>query len=130
MVLVDRPTGVRAEANERRSQSENRAVALFRLRVQLALNVRGAREPNEAPSRLWQSRIVGGRIGVSPSHDDFPTLLAEALDVLAACQFEPKRAGETLGCSGSQLVKFLKHEPRALLQVNAARSHGGLHPLQ
>jgi len=127
VVLVHRPTGVRAEANERRSQAENRTVAIFRLRVNLALEVRTKRE---VPSPLWQSRSGGGRISVSPTHDDFPALLAEALDLIAASSFEPKLAGERLGCSVSQLVKLLKKEPRALVQVNRERASRGLHPLR
>ena len=40
VVLTHRLTGVMAEAAERRSQAENRAAALFRLRVNLALEIR------------------------------------------------------------------------------------------
>lgn len=128
VVLVHRPTGVKAEANERRSQAANRTVALDRLRVQLALEVR--REPTGPASPLWQSRLRGGRIEVSRTHGDFPSLLAEALDVLAECHLDPKPAAARLGCSTSQLIKFLKTEPRALAQVNEARRQQNLHPLQ
>ena len=38
MVLVHRPTGITAEASERRTQGENREAALFRLRLRMALN--------------------------------------------------------------------------------------------
>jgi len=130
VVLVHRPTGVKAEANERRSQAENRAAAMFRLRVNLALAVRSIRQKHRVPSALWRSRCRGGRIEVSPTHDDFPPLLAEALDVFAAAGFEPAAAAETLGCSASQLIKLLKKEPRALAWINAERSRCGLHPLR
>ena len=43
VVLVHRPTGIKAEANERRSQAENRTAACLRLRVNLALEVRTKR---------------------------------------------------------------------------------------
>ena len=76
VALVHRPTGVRAEANERRSQAQNRTVAVFRLRLKLALAVRAARDKHTAPSPLWRSRCHGGRIAVNPSHDDFPAMLA------------------------------------------------------
>lgn len=130
VVLVHRPTGVNAEANERRSQAENRAMALFRLRMNSALQVRVPRGSNGVPSPQWRSRIVGGRIAVRTTHDDFPALLAEALDVVAFCEFDPKRASQLLECSTSQLVKFLKKEPAALLQVNQERRQRGLHALQ
>lgn len=124
------PTGITAEANERRSQAENRSEALFRLRVNLALEVRQPIPPEYQPSRLWQSRCSAGRIVINPEHDDFPALLAEALDVLATCRAELKLAAEKLGCTPSQLVKLLKKEPRAFALVNTWRSDFGLHRLQ
>lgn len=124
-----RPTGVIAEANERRSQAANRQMALKRLRVNLALEVRTARRAEDTPSPLWRSRASSGRIVVSVSHEDFPSLLAEALDVIWACQSDGKQAAEALGCTLSQLVKLLGKEPRALTLVNAWRSQRGLGPL-
>ena len=38
--LLHRPTGIVAEATERRSQAENRDVALARLRLRLAVEIR------------------------------------------------------------------------------------------
>jgi len=128
--LRHQPTGVRAEANERRSQTQNRSLALFRLRVNLALDVRRACGPAHVPSPLWQSRCGGGALTISPGHTDFPGLLAEALDVLAACQAEPKVAAAVLGCTPSQLVRLLKLEPRALLLVNHWRSKRGLRTIR
>jgi hypothetical protein len=128
--LVHRPTGVRAEAGERRSQAENRRVALGRLRVSLALAVRRPVEPEAEPSPLWKSRCRGGRIQVSPSHEDFPALLAEALDRIAGCEADVRRAAESLGSTTSQLVKLLKREPRAIELVNRWREERGLGRLQ
>ncbi len=128
VILTHRPTGIVAEASERRSQGENRREALFRLRLKLALEIRAPAEP--APSPLWKSRLRGGRIVVNPEHDDFPALLAEALDALAARDDDVKAAATALGCSATQLVKLLAAEPRALGQVNARRSAMGLHPLR
>ncbi len=125
VVLTHRPTGLTAEANERRSQAENRRSALFRLRLQLALDVRGAAPVPYQPSPLWRSRCRGGRIVVSPTHDDFPALLAEALDVVAAHDMDVKAAAEDLGCSTTQLVRFLKDEPRALARINEVRRGRG-----
>jgi hypothetical protein len=127
VVLRHAPTGLAAEANERRSQAENRAEALFRLRIELALQVR--QEVGMEPSALWRSRCANGRIIVNPRHDDFPALLAEALDVVHAREMDVKAAAEALGCSPSQLTRFLKDEPRALLLVNGARQDRGLRSL-
>jgi len=126
--LTHRATGVTAEASERRSQAENLKVAVFRLRVNLALGVRVP--AGDGPSALWASRSRGGRLAINPGHDDFPTLLAEALDVLADAAFDVPAAGDRLGVSASQLVKLLRHEPRALAQVNAAREAAGMGKLR
>ncbi|MEI8371614.1 MAG: peptide chain release factor-like protein [Planctomycetota bacterium] len=123
------PTGVRAEASERRSQAQNHSVALFRLRMNLALEVRRPGGQDYMPSPLWQSRCGGG-LKISASHDDFPTLLAEALDLLAALDADPKLAAGVLGCTPSQLVRLLKLDPRALALVNRWRVAHALHALQ
>ena len=128
--LRHRPTGVGAEACERRSQAENQRVALRRLRLRLALEVRYAREPGQGPSPLWQSRCPGGRILVNASHEDFPILVAEALDVIADQEADVKAAAAVLGCTSSQLVKLLKKEPRAIGLLNQWRRQRGLHSLQ
>ena len=134
VILTHKPTGLTAEASERRSQGENRRQALFRLRLRLAIEVRRpAIEPGGAtyqPSELWKRRCRGGRIAVNPEHDDFPALLAEALDVLAESGHDPKHAAVVLGCSPSQLVKLLKLEPRAFTLVNEHRRQAGLHALR
>jgi hypothetical protein len=128
--LCHRPTGVVAEACERRSQAENQRVALRRLRLSLALEIRCPPAAGERPSSLWQSRCRGGRIVVRATHEDFPALVAEALDRIAACEADVKRAGDVLGSSTSQLVRLLKKEPRALALVNRWRDERGLRRLR
>ena len=134
VILTHRPTGIVAEASERRSQGENRREALFRLRLKLALEIRSPTrtDPNAPcqPSPLWRSRLRGGKIVVNPEHDDFPALLAEALDVLEETGHDAKLAAEALECSSTQFVKFLAAEPRALGQLNARRAQAGLRPLR
>lgn len=126
--LVHRPSGVVAEANERRSQAENRKVALFRLRVNLALALRCPMSDEGGPSRLWRSRLRGRRIAVSAAHADFPSLLAEALDTLATYDADLRRAAARLQTTSSQLVRFIDREPRALALLNQWRVERGLRP--
>jgi hypothetical protein len=130
IVLTHSPTGIAAEANERRSQADNRRAALFRLRVNLALKFRTERLPDTTPSDLWQSRCQGGRIAINPSHADFPSLLAEALDTLAANDWDAAAAAEHLTVTSSQLAKFLKLEPRAFALLNTEREQRGLRQLR
>lgn len=127
VVLRHRPTGIVAEANERRSQHENLQVALFRLRLTLAIEVR--RAVDGPPSALWGRYRRGSKIAINPQNEAFPAILAEALDVLAMSHHDPRPAAEYLGCTASQLIKLLKDEPRALAKVNAARRDRGLRPL-
>jgi hypothetical protein len=131
VVVTHRPTGVRAEANERRSQAENQRQALRRLRVRLALDVRSAdaADGGNEPSPLWQGRCVGGRLAINPEHDDFPALLAEALDAVAAAADDVASAADRLGITTSQLARFLLHEPQAWTLVNNHRRERGLRPL-
>ena len=124
------PTGVSAEANERRSQAQNRSVALFRLRVNLALEVRRPCGPDYVPSALWKSRCGGRVLKLSAGHDDFPSLLAEALDVLAALEADPKQAAGVLDCTPSQLIRLLKLDPRALALVNRQRRDRQSHAIR
>jgi len=148
--LMHRPTGVQAHAGERRSQIENKRVALRRLRLALAVEVRTPVPEGPVGSDLWRSRrrrppkhatagsppksrwASGGEglIEVNPDHHDYPALLAEALDVLAATHWDPRLASLRLNISASQLVKLIKEHPPALLLLNKNRSTGRDHPLQ
>ncbi len=131
VVIEHLASGIVAEANERRSQDENFQEAVFRLRLKLAVDVRRPAREGETPSALWRSRTPrGGRVAVNPGHADFPALLAEAMAFLEAASLDVKEAAERLGCSASQLTKFLKLEPRALGAVNAHRKGLGLRPLK
>jgi hypothetical protein len=133
VVIEHRPTGVRAEANERRSQADNHREAVRRLRLRLAMEVRssGANTAesgaeNDKPSELWRSRAMGGRLAVNPGHEDFPALVAEALDCLAQVEFEMGDAAEKLQITSSQLVKLLKLEPAVWQLVSDERRRRGL----
>ena len=129
VVLHHRPTGLVAEANERRSQGENRVEALRRLRIDLAIEIRRPVDPLQPPSELWRSRLRGGRIKLSPEHPDVPAILAEAIDVWADRDGDLKAAGDVLGCSPTQLVNLLKLEPKVFTAVNRDRARRGLRPL-
>ena len=127
IVITHLPTGVRGEASERRSQAENLTQAKFRLRLELAVAVRSSEEIVSS-SALWRSRVAGERITVSASHDDFPAILAEALDTLATADWSAPTAAERLGISTSQLVKLLKQEPRGLALLNREQAAKGMRP--
>lgn len=120
IVIVHRPSDTRAEAGEERSQSQNLAQAWQRLRVNLALSVRSA--VDDSPSSLWQTRVPNGKLSVNPAHEDYPALLAEALDTLAVLDWEVATTTERLQITSSQFIKFLKLDARALALVNNVRT--------
>lgn len=126
--LHHQPTGLEAAASERRSQAQNQAMALRRLRLALAIEHRGGRPAS--PTDLWRSRVAGGRIAVNVNHRDYPALLAEAMDWIVALDHDMRRAGDVLDTSPSQLVKLLAKTPAALAALNRARAARGLHKLR
>src|SRR5262245_52614696 len=87
--ITHKRTGLSASASERRKQYENRLVALKRLHLKLALEVRTNVQPDKhRASELWERRRQGEKMSVNPEHRDFPGLLAEALDVIVARRFD------------------------------------------
>ena len=130
VVLTHIPTGVRAEANESRSQAQNGKSALFRLRQLLAEQIRYPVEPRSSPSELWLSRTPRRRLAVSDDNCDFPALLAEALDRVAVQEFDLKIAAECLHISTTQLARFLQQSTLAWEWVNGQRKARGLRPLR
>ena len=127
VVVTHRATGLKGEASETRSQDRNRQNAVQRLRTELALHVRTS--PGDVPSDLWRRRCAGGKIDVSTEHEDFPALLAEALDVLLVVDDRLPHAASFLDCSPSQLVKFFKSAPEAFAMLNDRRATKGLRAL-
>ena len=124
VVLLHRPTGLSAEGSERRSQVENRRVALWRLRLTLALSHR--EPPAATPSALWASRVRGSQLMIAADHDDYPALVAEAIDRLATVGFEMRPAADALGVSMSQLTKLFRKVAVAWVAVNRLRGEAGL----
>ena len=96
--------------------------------MKLALEVREASMPE--PSEPWRQRATAGRISVSLEHEDYPALLAEALDVVHAHRFDISAAATHHEVTASQLTKLLKSEASALDQVNRGRDSLGLAPLR
>ena len=123
------------QANERRSQKANAEVALFRLRLNLALKFRIhptdlQLERIHQPSMAWESRRHGSTIRVNGEHQDFPALLAEVLDLLHWREDNLPKVAAELQVSKTQLVRFLGLESRALAHLNQRRKQNGLPPLR
>jgi len=130
VVLLHKPTGISAQASERREPEVNKRVALSRLRLELAVHHRVEVPAGDIRSKLWRERCQGGRIGCGVRHRDFPSILAEALDVTDACSYDIKKAALRLDVSMSQMVKLFAKHPPALAMVNRERAGRGLHPMR
>jgi hypothetical protein len=116
------PTGLLVIAEESRSQHENKAKALQRLRRQLFLDLR---EPPGAVPGLQDGQLVlGGK------HPEFWFAAGAVLDHLFAASGQVSTAAEQIGTTTGQLVGFLEQDPRLWQQANAIRQLNGLKPLQ
>lgn len=129
VVLRHLPTGIQAEANERRSQADNRKVAIARLRLRLALEHRDE-YGNDYPTDLWLSRLKNKRLLISADHEDYPALVAEALDVLCFHHMNHPASAEVLRTSSTQLTKLFCQHPQAWQVLNVLRVQQGLSPLK
>lgn len=129
MVVTHLATGIRGAASERRSQHQNRQAAIFRLRLQLALEIRTKRDPDQVPSQLWRDRAHGARLPLKGTHSDFPAILSELLDVLHNHELNFKLAARELESTPSQLMRILKRQPAAWQWTITARTTRGLPPL-
>lgn len=128
--IIHTPTGITTFAAERRSQEANRQVAIFRIRLLLAIRLRAVESTEVLPSALWESRCRNQRISCNENHNDYPSLLAEALDAIDAKEYDVRRAAAALGCSTTQLFRFIAKNSEAWTSVNAERVSRGLNRLQ
>ncbi|WP_164101275.1 peptide chain release factor family protein [Candidatus Laterigemmans baculatus] len=133
IVLVHQPTGISAEASERRSQADNRRVALRRLRETLALRLRTrgvpSSAPESAPVRL-RAKYGGAQFRVAEDNVDRPAVLALLLDDLARAAARPAEVAALWQTTTSQIVRFLREIPAAFATVNRWREDMGQKPLQ
>lgn len=130
IVITHTPTGIVGQASENRSQNKNRESAIVRLRINLALAIRSEIRPDSTPSERWHSRIRSNRISVNLKHEDYPALLAEAIDAVVGSELDVSMAAGKLSISSSQLVKFLKTTPACFEMVNRQRHAAGLKRLR
>ena len=99
--LLHRPSGIAAQAAETRSMEGNRQVALGRLRMRIAIEVRSAL--NVLPDEFQRQSL-----SVNRHNPLYPIVVATALDALAEAEGRYAPAAEALGVSTSQLRKFLE----------------------
>jgi hypothetical protein len=67
---------------------------------------------------------------ISASHEDFPTLVAEALDQLQGSGWQMAPAAKILGVTTSQLIGLFKKSPASWAAVREHRLAMGLPALK
>ncbi|MCL4224192.1 MAG: hypothetical protein KJZ91_06900 [Myxococcales bacterium] len=127
-------TGVAAHADDSRSQHENRARAVKRLRGALALELRRpvALDGFVADARL--AALVAG--GTAPLGEKtrqtagYWVAIARLLDVFVAAGAEVAATAERLGIGTAALARLLTHDPLVHRAANQYRGQRGLRPLR
>jgi hypothetical protein len=124
------PSGLLVIAEESRSQHENRARALKRLRQAFYLKLREAIRTEELSSvsqraELTSVRSLSGKLEVGRKDARFWPLVGLVLDVLEAAESRVSDAATSLGVSTGHLIDFLQTEPKVWEQANQMRQRFG-----
>jgi len=123
-------TGQIVIAEESRSQHENKARALRRLRLALALHARCELSTDNATETVRQFVTSAGRIEISARNDQYPLVVADVLDLVAHAGGQVREAAQHLGITTSQLSRFLTSDGKILNAVNDLRKAAQLPPLK
>lgn len=128
------PTGLLVIAEESRSQHENRARALRRLRQALYLKYRDELSPEALANLASRSdyataRDGEGRLHLGRKDPRFWPVAGLVLDVLQAVGARVSDAAEALGISTGNLIDFLKGDDKVWEQANQLRMRFELKPL-
>ncbi len=131
------PSGLIVIAEESRSQHENRARALRRLRQALYLRLRQPLTPEQLlPEALagraeyGTARDRAGRLDLGRKDPRFWPVVGLVLDVLQATGARVGEAARALGISTGNLIDFLAVEPKVWEQANQMRTRYGQKPLR
>ena len=130
--LRHQPSGVSAESNESRSQHENRARALRRLRRAMAIGLRAPAtlDGYTRPPELDAVRTAVGRLSVGRRDARFLPAVAAAFDVLEAAGWRLGDAARAAGVSTASLGRLLEQDPAVWRAANTRRRAHDLSPLR
>lgn len=130
--LRHRPTGLSAEAVESRSQHENRARALKRLRLEIALSARAPIDLEQLPEELAEALRVGKGRSIEMGRRDarYPATIASVFDTLEGNAWQVGDAARALRVSTSALGRFLERDAVVWRAVQEQRQAAGLSPLR
>lgn len=127
--LRHRPSGLLVIAEESRSQHENKAKALKRLRMAIALEIRMESSAPDRHAVISGAISPSGGIEVPRRSADRPRIVAHIVDEIAVHGGRMQTAAASIGVSTSQLSKFVCDDGKVLAAVNRIRSDFGIGPL-
>jgi hypothetical protein len=116
-------------AEESRSQHENRARALRRLRQALYLSIREPVAEFELRPDVTAALTTAGRLDVGRKDNRFWPAVGVVLDVLESHAGRVAAAAEALGITTGNLVDFLCTDTKVWQRVNEMRKRHGQKPL-
>lgn len=119
------PTGLLVIAEESRSQHENKAKALKRLRQALYLKLREPLTEETGIAEIDAAKNREGRLDVGRKDPRFWPAVGRVLDVLDEVQARVAEAATRLGISTGNLISFLETDPKAWEEVNHLRQRFG-----
>jgi hypothetical protein len=119
------PSGLLVIAEESRSQHENRARALRRLREALYLKLREEATGEEVAALLAAARDGEGRIHLGRKDPRFWPVVGLALDVLNAAEGRVADAAAALALSTGNLIDLLQSHDKVWEQANHIRGRFG-----
>jgi hypothetical protein len=130
-------SGLLVIAEESRSQHENKAKALRRIRQALYLKLRDALAGvAKTPEALWARpelaavRTAAGRLEARRKDPRFWPAAGVVLDVLEAAEARVSDAARLLRISTGNLIDFLGTDPKLFEQANVLRQRHGQKPLK
>ncbi|HWY88133.1 MAG TPA: peptide chain release factor-like protein, partial [Gemmataceae bacterium] len=123
-------SGLLVIAEESRSQHENKAKALRRLRQAFILKIREPLTEAELEAvplheELAQAKTSAGRLDVSRRDQRFWPAVGLVLDVLDAAQAQVSTAAGLLDLTTANLIDFLQLDPKVWEQANQMRVRFG-----
>lgn len=128
--LRHRPSGLSVIAEESRSQAENRARALKRLREALALRLRQPLSEEGVPAAIRACIDKRGRLAVGRRDARYLPAAAIVLDVLVLLKGSVADTASRLGITTGNLSAFLTADDALLAEANRIRAGFNLKPLR
>ncbi len=128
--LRHKPSGLIVIAEESRSQPENKARALRRLRKALAVKLRHAADIERVPEAVLACIDKRGRLDVGQRDARYLPAVAAVLDVFVACRGSVADAARHLGITTGNLSSFLTDDEDVYVEANRLRSSFKLKPLR